>query len=219
MAAISALGLLLAGCVGAPPDRAAGVGFGDYASYLAQREAALMGAASIPPAMSPPAAATASGGQPVGAPLNVMRAALPPAAPEPTSTAPGNRGISDENDFAAVAARETIESDRARIEANRAAYEQLEAPPLPERGSAASGPNLAAFALAAPNRLGEPIFARSSLKFANHDRACGKFVSADLAQRAFLLNGGPQRDPGNLDPDGDGFACSWDPTPFQLVRN
>jgi hypothetical protein len=33
-----------------------------------------------------------------------------------------------------------------------------------------------------------------------------------------LSNGGPERDRLGLDPDGDGFACYWDPTPFRLAR-
>jgi hypothetical protein len=30
-----------------------------------------------------------------------------------------------------------------------------------------------------------------------------------------LANGGPERDKEGLDPDGDGFACGWDPRPFR----
>ncbi|MDP2062978.1 MAG: hypothetical protein Q8J98_07710 [Phaeovulum sp.] len=230
--------LALAGCVGEAPDRAAGVGFGDYEAYLAQREAALRGNGPIPAAVSPPAASASASplsSAPLGAaPLNPMGAAMqapptpagapavPPAAIAlvPGATAPAVAGavaISDEQNFEAVASRETIESDKARLEANRAAYTQVPPTALPERSDNAA-PNLAAFALAAPNRLGVPAYNRIGLKFANHDRACGKFASADLAQTAFLQNGGPERDPGNLDPDGDGFACSWDPTPFQSVR-
>ncbi|PKP71897.1 MAG: hypothetical protein CVT82_00135 [Alphaproteobacteria bacterium HGW-Alphaproteobacteria-4] len=239
-AALAAM-LALGACTGStPPDRAAGVGFGDYNAYLAQREAALQGNGPIPPAVSPPmatAAATPQSSAPRGAaPLNPMGAALtaPPtaagvtvqplgaAAPTaiaavPAPVTPGAAGISDEQNFEAVASRESIESDKARIEANRAAYVEVAPTPLPERAENA-GPNLAAFALAATNRLGEPVFNRLALKLANHDRACGKYASADLAQTAFLQNGGPERDLGNLDPDGDGFACSWDPTPFQSAR-
>lgn len=231
--------LALGACVGDAPDRSAGVGFGDYEAYLAQREAALLGNGPIPPAVSPPSTATAAlpmNSAPMGTtPLNPMGAALAvqpapagtavtpagvaPAVAPPTAVAvaPGAAVISDEQNFEAVAARETIQSDAARLAANRAAYVQVPATALPERAGDA-GPNLAAYALAAPNRLGEPIHNRIALKFVNHDRACGKYASADLAQTAFLENGGPERDMGNLDPDGDGFACSWDPTPFQSVR-
>ncbi|CAN0586593.1 unnamed protein product, partial [Ectocarpus sp. 12 AP-2014] len=38
---------------------------------------------------------------------------------------------------------------------------------------------------------------------------------ADQAQIAFLEAGGPEKDRNGMDPDGDGFACNWDPTPFR----
>ena len=46
--------------------------------------------------------------------------------------------------------------------------------------------------------------------------ACARYGSPDLAQQAFLAAGGPDRDRRGLDPDGDGFACAWDPRPFRL---
>lgn len=78
-------------------------------------------------------------------------------------------------------------------------------------------PNLVVYALNAPNRLGQPVYARSGDSAAS-TKACGRYRSADLAQTAFLDQGGPQTDRKNLDPDGDGFACKWDPTPFQKAR-
>ena len=39
----------------------------------------------------------------------------------------------------------------------------------------------------------------------------------DVAQEAFLAQGGPQSDRKGLDPDGDGFACDWDPRPFRAA--
>mgnify|MGYP000454045377 CR=1 FL=1 len=46
---------------------------------------------------------------------------------------------------------------------------------------------------------------------------CAKYASADLAQEDFLQRGGPERDRKGLDPDGDGYACNWDPTPFRAA--
>lgn len=40
-------------------------------------------------------------------------------------------------------------------------------------------------------------------------RKCSDFSRPALAQRFFLFSGGPQNDRNGLDPDGDGFACSW----------
>ena len=51
------------------------------------------------------------------------------------------------------------------------------------------------------------------------EKACARYPSPEAAQQAFLSSGGPKRDPKNLDPDGDGFACYWDPTPFQQAKN
>ena len=42
-------------------------------------------------------------------------------------------------------------------------------------------------------------------------------MSDAAAQEAFLKAGGPERDRYGLDPDGDGFACRWDPTPFRAA--
>lgn len=150
--------------------------------------------------------------QTASAPPTTAPATVPDAAP-----AVSNTGISDEQDFSAVSTRETIESDKERIAQNRAQYQQIEPGALPTR----SGGNAALiieYAVKAPNRLGETIYRRSSIALANHERACGRYDNPEAAQEAFLKSGGPQRDPKNLDPDGDGFACRWDPTPFQKAR-
>ena len=47
---------------------------------------------------------------------------------------------------------------------------------------------------------------------------CGRFRDADAAQRAFLAGGGPQADRYGIDPDGDGFACKWDPAPYRALN-
>jgi len=229
---------LLAGCAPAPPP-AAGVGFGSYQDYLAEREAALSGRpapgtapggqitsgpiTSGPIGAAPPSVQTvtvypSTGAQPFGAPLSATApsAALPPAAP-PAGAPASTARISDEQDFEAVAERETIESDRARLEANRQQYQEVAPQPLPQRTE--TGPNIVAYALSVNNRVGQPVWRRTGLSLANHERACAAYASPDQAQADFLRRGGPQRDPRNLDPDGDGFACGWDPTPFQRARS
>ena len=126
-------------------------------------------------------------------------------------------GISDEQDFGAVSSRETIASDAERIARNRAQYEQIQPTDLPQR-PADTGPNIVAFALATTHGVGQQQYRRSGAG-SNSDRACAKFASPDLAQEAFLERGGPDRDRLGVDPDGDGFACTWDPRPFRAVRN
>jgi hypothetical protein len=127
-----------------------------------------------------------------------------------------NSGISDEQDFDAVAARETIASDAERIARNRAQYLQIEPTALPER-SGSNGPNIVEYAINTSNGLGEPLYNRSSIRLTSPEAACKRFRTADLAQEAFLRAGGPERDPRGLDPDGDGFACAWDPRPFRTA--
>ena len=126
--------------------------------------------------------------------------------------------ISDEQDFQAVAARETIESDAARIEANRARYEIVAPEDLPVRpGDSMS--LVVEFALATTNPKGQPLYRRPKIsREAKFNRNCAKYTSSDLAQEAFLRRGGPKRDPMGMDPDGDGFACYWDPEPFRQAR-
>lgn len=134
---------------------------------------------------------------------------------EVVGVAPANPGISDENDFNAVSARETIESDAARIEANRAQYVVVQPGALPQRPGE-TGPNIVAFALATNNAPGVALYRRSG-SGRNSAANCAKYGSPDLAQEAFLAAGGPDRDRRGLDPDGDGFACSWDPRPFRTA--
>jgi hypothetical protein len=133
---------------------------------------------------------------------------------EMTGVAPAT--VSDEQDFAAVTSRETIESDKARIEANRAQYQVDQPTALPER-TADGAPNIVAFALSSTNPVGVQMYNRGGIHLTSNEAACGKFASPDLAQIAFLESGGPEKDRKGLDPDGDGFACAWDPTPFRLA--
>ena len=127
-------------------------------------------------------------------------------------------GVSDEQDFAAVKGRETIASDKQRIECNREQYVVVQPGALPVRPGD-EGPNIAAFALATPNPPGVKLYGRPPFYLTSPEKACAKFASPDLAQQAFLAAGGPQRDPKALDPDGDGFACTWDPRPFRTAKN
>lgn len=126
-------------------------------------------------------------------------------------------GVSDEQDFNAVKGRETIASDKQRIECNREQYVVVQPGALPVRPGD-SGPNIAAFALATTNPPGVKLYSRPPFYLTNPEKACAKFASPDLAQQAFLAAGGPERDRKALDPDGDGFACSWDPRPFRNAK-
>lgn len=135
-----------------------------------------------------------------------------PVATEP-SVLP--RGVSDEQDFDAVASRETIESDRQRLAQQRAQYQEIRVDSVPGSGES-SGPNVMAYALGTQHRVGEERYRRSHpLRWRRWETACAQYRTQDLAQEAFLSAGGPERDPNHLDPDGDGYACWWDPQPFR----
>lgn len=135
-------------------------------------------------------------------------------APQSGEMVHNNTGISDEQDFAAVSQRETIESDAERLARNRAQYQVIQPTAVPERTE--TGPNIVQYALSTTHNPGTQVHSRSSLRFTDPQAACARYASPDLAQQAFLAAGGPERDRRGLDPDGDGFACSWDPRPFRL---
>jgi hypothetical protein len=142
------------------------------------------------------------------------------ASADPMTGVRSNSGISDEQNFQAVTGRETIESDAQRRQAAIAAQQVIAPQPLPQR-PAETGPNIVEYALNAPNVRGQAWYSRSMLASQSRfERNCAAYATADDAQRDFLARGGPERDRLGLDPDGDGFACGWDPAPFQrAARN
>lgn len=141
-----------------------------------------------------------------------------PIQASPSNPAPqqvSSAGISDENDFSAVSSRESIASDAARIEQNKSTRQVVAPTALPDRPSD-TGPNIVTFALNTSNEPGTRLYSRTGINLqARADRNCSKYPSPDQAQIDFLAKGGPDKDRLGLDPDGDGFACSWDPRPFR----
>jgi hypothetical protein len=230
--------LLLAACTPSTVDTGSGVGFTDYNSYI--RGARPAPAAAAPVVVPPPggtfdpAAAAAAIDRAEGVvPPTAAPATLPPvtdSSSRPRGGAPagiqeetgevdaltGNVGISDEQDFNAVAARETIESDAERIARNRAEYVVVQPGELPQRPGD-TGPNIVEFALATTHAPGVQLYQRRGIGLRDPNAACAKYASPDQAQQDFLARGGPERDRLGVDPDGDGFACSWDPRPFRTA--
>lgn len=227
---------LLAACSTPVPD--SGVGFGDYSQYIRDRERALQTGMPAPAPVAPPGGFSP---ERMGAAIDAAdgRGAAPPAAggiqqqgaligspgARPRGDAPatirqeagemrGAARISDEQDFGAVSSRETIESDAERLARQRAQYQVIQPTALPQRTGAAA-PNIVAFALSTTHAPGTPMYRRSGFGSRDPLANCGRFASPDLAQEAFLAAGGPERDRNGLDPDGDGFACGWDPRPFR----
>ncbi len=229
--------IALAACTPTTGDTGAGVGFTDYNSYIRGAQPAPSGGTVVlpPPGGFDPAAAAAAIDRADGATLppvsqpGAASTALPEATDStsrPRGGAPAgikeesgevsNLGISDEQDFEAVKARETIESDAERIERNRSQYVIVQPTDLPTRPGD-TGPNIVEFALATTHAPGVQMYKRSGVSLRSADTACAKFASPDKAQQDFLAKGGPERDRMGVDPDGDGFACSWDPRPFRTA--
>lgn len=172
--------------------------------------------APLTAAPAPLATAAVTPLQPIAPATGVRPRGGAPAGIREESGEVTNSGISDEQDFNAVASRETIESDAERIARNRAQYQVIQPGALPQR-SGDTGPNIVQFALSTSHDPGQAVYKRSAIRTSSANAACAKFASPDLAQQAFLERGGPERDRMGVDPDGDGFACSWDPRPFRTA--
>ncbi|MEM6589380.1 MAG: hypothetical protein AAF641_13115 [Pseudomonadota bacterium] len=238
--------LAISACSPSVPDSAAGVGFGDYNEYQAQQDARARAAAQssavspLPPAGSVSGETVQSGA--VGTPLTAINeqqtiaqetaatlaatranSGVAPVEASPSNPAPQtvetSTGISIENDFEAVDNVRSIESDAALIERNRAQYQVIQPTAVPDRVTD-NRPNIVAYALSTSHPVGTQIYNRVGInKQARFERNCAELGSPDRAQMDFLANGGPARDRKGLDPDGDGYACSWNPAPFRNATN
>lgn len=82
----------------------------------------------------------------------------------------------------------------------------------------ADGVNVALFAQQSRNAVGTKVYDRSVGARVASVGNCGRYRNPDDAQRAFLAAGGPQADRYGLDPDGDGFACAFDPAPYRALN-
>ncbi|SFK82299.1 hypothetical protein [Shimia haliotis] len=181
--------------------------------------------APAPVALAPAATATTSEAAEIAretqSALNAasVNSGQQPLDASPSNPAPevfSNPGISD-NSFGTVGDQRSIEADAAQRERNKAQYQVVTPGAVPTR-SGSTGPNIVAYALSTTNPVGVKQHSRLKLKTAaQYEAACSAYPSSDLAQIAFLEKGGPKRDRLGLDPDGDGFACDWDPTPFRSV--
>jgi hypothetical protein len=99
----------------------------------------------------------------------------------------------------------------------RSQYQQVQPTALPTQ-TGGSDPNIVQYALTTSHPRGTKLHSRAGINLrARSARNCAGFSSPELAQVAFLEAGGPQRDRQALDPDGDGYACGWDPSPYRLA--
>jgi hypothetical protein len=225
-----ALVAILSACAPQVPDSARGVGF-NTPEAIDARDAALQGGdIRVPQTVLPPQGGTGApppltgvGPVPGSAEDTAARTALilQQTAPggaiqaDPGAVAVNEAGISNENNFDAVSQQRSIQSDAQRIAQNKAQYQVIEPQALPQRDGSEQ-PNIVAFALSTSHPVGTRVYARAGLNgAARAERNCAKYTSPDKAQIDFLAQGGPLRDRKGLDPDGDGYACRWNPEPFR----
>lgn len=236
----------LAACTPSVPESGPGVGFQDYSTYLQQREAALQNGgpvASAPtvapmnttpggvmpaPVGSAPIAQTTPGfsTERLGAAIDAADGGAAAGAPlDPTAQLGGGiqQGvvIPDTAGDVGVGAAAELPAAIAPVVEQPAIIQPVQpgpAQPLPERSEDGT-PNIVQFALSTSHAVGTPMYERSSLRVGNLEGACAKYGSPDVAQEAFLAAGGPEKDRKGIDPDGDGYACSWNPQPFRAALN
>ena len=232
---VLAAGVALAACQPAVPDSGRGVGFGDdFVQQQRARDAALANGNSVPApsqvSSAPLGAAPTGSAEATAAETARVLAAtrngtngaaansgVAPVNASPTNAPPpvlNSAGISNENNFDAVSGQRSIDADAARLAANRSQYQVIQPEALPSRTG--SGPNVVAYALQTSHPRGTKRYRRTGFnKQAKFDRACAEFATGDEAQLEFLTRGGPEKDRKGMDPDGDGYACRWDPTPYR----
>lgn len=233
--------LAVTACAPAIPDSGAGVGFEDYGSYLARQKArdeALRTGQAV--TVQPPVAA-----DPRTAPVSVVYPQTPEqqtasdavaavrgtqdasvvqtevVTPVRAATRPSNNNpdLSDEQDFSAVSNRQTIESDAQRRAAQSAQYQVIAPTALPNRPRSSGAPTPIEFAVSTSHPIGQKVYRRSPFGAGKSAQACARYTSSEAAQQAFLDGGGPKRDRLGLDPDGDGYACRWNPNLYRNVRS
>jgi hypothetical protein len=202
-----------------------GVGFSDYAQYMrAQEELSRIRRADAAQGrvMGAPAAVQPQQGATIGSQAVAALRGTAPAAGQPSVATPAPTQIASAQPVAPVGpATVTDQQFQPQPFGTPQQNQVITRDFVPQvRVSdtelGAGGPNLFNFALSSTHRVGEQRYTRRNLmRWQRWEAACAQFTNQDLAQEAFLAAGGPDRDPENLDPDGDGFACWWDPAPFR----
>ncbi|MSU88663.1 hypothetical protein GE300_03390 [Rhodobacteraceae bacterium 2CG4] len=146
------------------------------------------------------------------------------AAPGSAAAMPGTEDIginpNDESINLSLSTQEEQKRQREAAERRRqAAQSQLvivEPEPVPQVDVNA---NVVAFARETTHPLGTKVYNRPVFRDRRQSASvCRRFESNEEAQRQFLANGGPNTDRYNLDPDGDGFACDFDPEKYRRLN-
>jgi len=156
-------------------------------------------------------ASSAGGGDPFVSTIDSSLAGSPAVTGAPSASPLDDDQINlmqwtlEQQKIDAAAAERKLAEDRSRLVV-------VQPTTLPSR---VGGVNIALFAQQTTNAVGERVYRRGGMGMGG---SCGRYRTADDAQRAFLASGGPESDPNGLDADGDGFACRWDPTPYRQLK-
>ncbi len=198
------------------------------------------------PPPAPRAAPSPAAGSPSGAPRSAMarpmdpgeelardvEAALAATAPgqgdgsaqSAASAMPGpdDMGIipnAESIDLSQFSQEEQIRQREAAARRREAARQQLEIVQPGDLPPIDPNANVVAFARETTHPVGTRRYDRPFLRDRLQARGnCRAFDTAEQAQRQFLAYGGPQDDRFNLDPDGDGFACGFDPEKYRQLQ-
>ncbi len=222
--ALLVTGLALAACSDQPVG---GTGYFDaVAPTTAVQEPVML----VPPASEEPdmtaalsqaVEAAIADGETTGSEIEVAQVDPAPAGTETDPAIGGSTEISTDDGTLNLnitsQEQQKIERDKAAVllAAARAQYEIIEPGALP---NIVAGVNIALYARETTNAVGDKMYRRALIKGRFSAAECGKFATPDDAQRYFLANDGPEKDPLNLDPDGDGFACRWSPDFYRSLR-
>lgn len=181
--------------------------------YLAVACVTLSACASVPNDVSPRQQAIDSG-RPLNGQIGAAVIQTPQTGVGIEAGATGDVTFLDPSSLEAVAAGAIAESEAAaggvfdNIQPQQAS--DVLPPPLI--------PRVAAFAIRTTHQPGERQWRRNPLR-ADGRGICAQFPTRDQAQDRFLADGGPERDPNGMDPDGDGFVCGFDPSALRASAN
>jgi hypothetical protein len=156
-------------------------------------------------------ASTAGGGDAFVGTIDGTLAAIDPATGLPPKPTPLDADRINPMEFTLAQQRYDAAVAEQQLAAARAQLVIIQPQGLPNR---VEGVNIALYAQQSTNAVGQSVYRRGGSGIGS---GCGRYASADDAQRAFLAAGGPQIDRLNLDSDGDGFACRWDPAPYRQL--
>lgn len=190
-----------------------------YGNYLRERELALTGYRAEPPRVVPialPARAPTPAEIAGSSPVQALEGAVTPTPI--TSRRVQMRGAPaiDPIPPSLPSTRPVLPSQRSALPSDRTALPQPVVT-VPPSAVIVTTPTSTAVTPVQSRRLStnvQPLYPRTGSATGD----CTAFPTPESAQRAFRNEGGPQRDPLGLDPDGDGNACSYRPAAVTLTR-